>query len=67
MEPALPREVPTYKGALDAGAVSHVNGVLAVRARASPEAMDVVVSAPPLFVRSVARLLRLVRPLSFTQ
>jgi hypothetical protein len=63
-----PREPrPRFKGAVEEGSQTHVTARIALETVASQEALKMADAAPPLMQHSVHRLLRMVRPLSFTQ
>lgn len=64
---AGPVKKPVFKGEPEPGALSSITLRHALQPRASSEAMAIVDTTPPLFVDTVEKLLRLVRPLSFTQ
>lgn len=54
-----------YNGGRAEGEVTHRRLGIAISSRATPEAMEVAAEASPLFQRTVAELLSLIRPLSF--
>ena len=58
---------PNFSCAAEGGSVSHASMRLALQPRVSREALDVVAAASPHTARTMERLLRRVRPLSFCQ
>jgi hypothetical protein len=58
---------PAFLGKLEDGMETHTAARLALVPRASEEAMDLVQNTSAVFIATVEKLLRLVRPLSFAQ